>query len=108
MGDGLPVLGAEALSGRAGVMLELLKARASPDQNNWRGLSARALAEREGFPDMFEEVMTILETHRGSAVASTHPALTMAAQNAANSTVGAAVECGITSEDIDDGMRDPV
>lgn len=58
--DGLTALGAAALSGRAGVVLELLKARASPDQNHWRGLSPRALAQREGFPDMFDEVMTYL------------------------------------------------
>merc|ERR1740121_1339140 len=67
--DGLTALGAAAMSGKAATVLALLEAGASPDQENWRGLTPRTLAEREGFPDMFDDVMTVADSRseaRGS------------------------------------------
>lgn len=54
--DGLTPLGVAAFGGKANVMRALLDARASPDKANWRGLTPRAIAAREGFPLLFAQL----------------------------------------------------
>ena len=54
--DGNTALGAAASNGKAAMVLQLLDARASPCQGNFRGLTPQDLAEREGFFDLFSDM----------------------------------------------------
>merc|ERR1719336_1343051 len=54
--EGNTPLAAAALYGRARLVRVLLEARADPNRANWRGLTARDLAERDGFPDLFADL----------------------------------------------------
>lgn len=55
-GEGLPVLGFAAFSGKASMVQALLDAHATLDQTNRRGITARALAEQRGFSHLFADV----------------------------------------------------
>merc|ERR1711920_662335 len=67
--DGFTPLALAAHDGKANTVHALLDARADPDQANWRGVTARSIAESAGFPHLFSESAAAFQTQGSTSSA---------------------------------------